>query len=137
MAVNLYLAEKYGKAPLWPSSAADHGHAYQWSLWVVTETERHLNTLLANAVFLPQEQRSDKNVAATEALTGPFKVLDCALAGRQYLLGSEFTIADLNVASVLSQAMMLEPDLSATSSAQAWFGECLSRPAIAKVRGLQ
>src|ERR1700730_12282059 len=31
MAVNLYLAEEYGKAPLWPSSAADHGHAYQWS----------------------------------------------------------------------------------------------------------
>jgi glutathione S-transferase len=37
MAVNLYLAEKYGKPPLWPSSAADHGQAYQWSLWVMTE----------------------------------------------------------------------------------------------------
>jgi glutathione S-transferase len=37
MAVNLYLAENYGKALLWPSSVADHGHAYQWSLWAVTE----------------------------------------------------------------------------------------------------
>jgi glutathione S-transferase len=37
MAVNLYLAGKYGKAPLWPSSVADHGHAYQWSLWAMTE----------------------------------------------------------------------------------------------------
>jgi len=37
MAVNLYLAEKYGEAPMWPSSVADHGHAYQWSLWVMTE----------------------------------------------------------------------------------------------------
>jgi glutathione S-transferase len=45
MAVNLYLAEKYGKAPLWPSSVADHGHSYQWSLWAVTETEAHLFTL--------------------------------------------------------------------------------------------
>ena len=32
MAVNVYLAEKYGKAPLRPSSVADHSHAYQWSL---------------------------------------------------------------------------------------------------------
>ena len=37
MAVNLFLAEKYGKAPLRPSSVADHGHAYQWSLWAMTE----------------------------------------------------------------------------------------------------
>ena len=37
MAVNVYLAEKYGKAPLRPSSVADHGHAYQWSLWAMTE----------------------------------------------------------------------------------------------------
>jgi glutathione S-transferase len=71
MAVNLYLAEKYGEAPLWPSSVADHGHSYQWSLWAVTETEAHLFTLLANKVFLPKEQRSDKAVAAaTEALKG-------------------------------------------------------------------
>jgi len=54
------LAEKYGEAPLWPSSVADHGHSYQWSLWAVTETEAHLFTLLANKVFLPKEQRSDK-----------------------------------------------------------------------------
>jgi glutathione S-transferase len=45
-------------------------------------------------VFLPKEQRSDKAVAAaTEALKGPLKVLDGALAGKQYLLGSDFTIA--------------------------------------------
>ena len=94
MAVNLYLAEKYGEAPLWPSSVADYGHSYQWSLWAVTETEAHLFTLLANKVFLPKEQRSDKTVAAaTEALKGPLKVLDGALAGKQYLLGSDFTIA--------------------------------------------
>jgi glutathione S-transferase len=57
MAVNLYLAEKYGKAPLWPSSAADHGHAYQWSLWVVTETERHLNTLLGQKHRVREQRR--------------------------------------------------------------------------------
>jgi glutathione S-transferase len=89
-------------------------------------------------VFLPKEQRSDEAVtAANEALKGPLKVLDGALAGKPYLLGSDFTIADLNVASVLGQGMLLEPDLSATPAAQAWFGKCLSRFAIARVHGLK
>jgi hypothetical protein len=83
MAINLYLAEKYGKAPLRPSSVADHGYAYQWSLWATTEIEPHLLTLLANKM-LPKDQRSDKAVAAaTEALKELLKVLDGALAGKQ------------------------------------------------------
>jgi glutathione S-transferase len=60
MAVNLYLAEKYGEAPLWPSSVADHGHSYQWSLWAVTETEAHLFTLLANKCFCPRSSAATK-----------------------------------------------------------------------------
>lgn len=32
LAINLYLARKYGPA-LWPKTVADEGRAYQWSLW--------------------------------------------------------------------------------------------------------
>jgi glutathione S-transferase len=100
----------------------------------VTETEAYL-WLKANTAFLPKERRSDKAVAAaTEALKEPLKVLD---AGRQYLLGSDFTIADLNVASVLSHGMLLERNLSATPAAHAWFKRCLSRPAVAKVHAFK
>jgi glutathione S-transferase len=138
MAINLYLAEKYGKAPFWPSSAADHGHASQWSLWVMTEAESHLLTILMHKMLLPKEQRSDKAIAAaTEALKAPMKVLDGALAGKQYLLGNDFTVADLNVASVLSFGKLVGLDLSATPTASAWLDKCLSRPANAKVRGLK
>src|SRR5215469_1222758 len=38
MAINLYLAEKYGKAPFWPP-AAQHGTVYQWSFFGMTEIE--------------------------------------------------------------------------------------------------
>src|SRR5689334_16590329 len=33
LAINLYLAERYAVAPLWPAGAQDHGRIYQWSLW--------------------------------------------------------------------------------------------------------
>ena len=37
LAINLYLAETYASAPLWPAGAKDHGRIYQWSLWAANE----------------------------------------------------------------------------------------------------
>src|SRR2546421_8280175 len=54
MAINLYLVEKYGKAPLWPAKIEDRAHAYQWSFWGVTETEPHLITAFLNRIILPK-----------------------------------------------------------------------------------
>src|SRR5215831_13265303 len=30
LAINLYLAERYAAAPLWPAGVQDHGRIYQW-----------------------------------------------------------------------------------------------------------
>jgi glutathione S-transferase len=138
MAINLYLAEKYGKNSLWPADVAGHGAAYKWSFWSMTEVEPHLMAILRNRVLLPEGQRDEKAAqAAVEALKGPLKVLDESLKGREFLLGSTFTIADLNAAAVLSWAAMMRLDLSATPTAQAWFQKCLGRPANQKVRTLK
>lgn len=128
MAINLYLAEKYGKAPLWPANVQGHGAAYQWSLWGITELEPHLIALLQHKMFFPVEQRSAQAVTnATEALKAPAKVLDDHLKGREFLLGKDFTIADLNVASVAGLGTMVGLDLSATPKAAAWLQKCLGR----------
>lgn len=138
MAINLYLAEKYGKNGLWPADVYGHAAAYQWSLWGMTEVEPHLLTLLVNRVLAPADQRDEKAAQkAADALKAPLKVLDDALKGREYLLGNTFTIADLNAASVLSWAAMMRLDLSATPTAQAWLQKCLGREANAKVRTLK
>ena len=77
MAINLYLAAKYGKAPFWPESHEDRGHAVQWSFWGMTEAEPHLIAILRNRMLLPPEQRNEQAaVAAVAAMQGPLKVLD-------------------------------------------------------------
>jgi glutathione S-transferase len=137
MAINLYLAAKYGKAPFWPESHEDRGHAVQWSFWGMTETEPHLITILRNRMLLPPDQRNEQAaVAAVAAMQAPLKVLDGALKGRDHLLGKDFTIADLNLSSVLSFAVLAKLDMSATPAAQAWLGKCLGREAFKKVRSL-
>ncbi len=130
MAINLYVAEKYGKPPLWPSSVEGHGACYQWSLWCMTEMETPMIDVFMHRMMLPAEQRDEKvAVAAIEKLTAPLKVLDDHLQKSDYLLGKEFTIADLNVASVLSIAQYIQLDLAPTPKAQKWLQQCLERPA--------
>jgi glutathione S-transferase len=137
MAINLYLAEKYGKGSLWPASVEDHGHAYQWSFFGMTEVEPHLMALLTQRIFLPADQRDEKAAQrAIDALKAPLAVIDGALKGKEYLLGNSFSIADLNLAAVLSFAMLVKLDMSATPAAQAWLQKCLARDANKKVRSL-
>jgi glutathione S-transferase len=127
MAINLYLAEKYGKAPLWPSTVEARGVCYQWSFWGMTEVETPLLDIFLNKT----KQQADEKAAQAniEKLKAPLKVLDDQLRSSDYLLGKEFTIADLNVASVMSLAPFIQLDLSATPNAQKWLQNCLGRPA--------
>jgi len=134
MAVNLYLAEKYGKAPLWPARVEDRGRAYQWSFWAMTEVEQHLITVFRNRMMLPKEQRDEQAaVNAMQALNAPLNVLDQSVKGG-YLLGSEFTVADLNAAGVMMLAPMIGVDMSGVPAAKAWLDKCLARPAAQKSR---
>jgi glutathione S-transferase len=134
MAVNLYLAEKYGKAPLWPARVEDRGRAYQWSFWAMTEVEQHLITVFRNRMMLPKEQRDEQAaVNAMQALNAPLNVLDQSVKGG-YLLGSEFTVADLNAAGVMLLAAMIGVDMSGVPAAKAWLDKCLARPAAQKSR---
>jgi glutathione S-transferase len=134
LAINLYLARKYDKG-LWPKTMEDEGRAFQWSLWAVTELEEPILTALRHRVLYPEAQRDAQQAeAAAQRFAGPLKILDGALAGKSYLLGDAFTVADLNVAGVLMLAGPAKLDTSSAANAQAWLGRCTSRPALAKAQ---
>jgi glutathione S-transferase len=126
LAVTLYLAKKHGR--LYPPTLEGEAKAWQWSLWAANEVERGVNIWSLHALRLPPEDRNPAVLAdALKVLGPPFRVLDGALADRDYLLGDAFTVADLNVAAVISRA--IEMDLSPTPRLAGWLGRCLDRPA--------
>jgi glutathione S-transferase len=129
MAINLYLAEKYDGG-LRPKTQEDRGRALQWSFWVMTEVEKPLLEYLFHSVILPDDQR-DAAVppAAAKQLEAPLRVLDDALEGRDQLVGDDFGVADLNVASVLAWGQLAGFDFSAIPNASRWLSACTSRPA--------
>ena len=136
MAINLYLARKYDKG-LWPRTLADEGRAFQWSVWVMTEAEEPVITALLHRRFFPEAQRDAAKAAdAAERFKKPLAVLDGALAGAPYLLGEAFTVADLNVASVLAWAPLAGLDLAAAPGAGAWLHRCTARPALARAQSV-
>ncbi len=138
MAINLYLAKRYGSGGLYPQSLEEEARAWQWSFWGMTEIEPPLLSALRHRVVLPEEKRDPKAAAEAEAaLQAPLKVLDGALAGRSHLLGDRFTVADLNLAGILAWARPAGIDLAAMPRAAAWLKNCLERPAARAARALQ
>src|SRR6202045_1402390 len=126
LAITLYLAKKHGK--LYPVTLEGEAKAWQWSFWAIAEVDRGVNIWSLHAVRLPPAERDAAlREEALKVIAAPFKVLDTALAKTPYLLGGDFTVADLNVAAVISRA--IDMDLSAVPNLQTWLTRCLDRPA--------
>lgn len=140
IAINLYLAKKHGAGAdgLYPQRLEDEARAWQWSFWGMTEIERPILTALFNRALYPEDKRDAKAADEAErALAAPLKVLDGALAATPYLLGARFTVADLNVASILSWTRPARIDLAATPKVESWMKTCSDRPAARAARQLQ
>ena len=134
MAINLYLARRYDGG-LWPGTLEDQARAVQWSFWAMTELEPHLMPMVLHKVMLPEPERDAGAVTAAEqAIEKPLQVLDDALSARPHLLGEAFTIADLNVASVLGMAQFVGFSFATFAHVQRWFDACASRPAMARAQ---
>ena len=128
LAITLYLAKKHSAGRLYPATLEGEAKAWQWSLWAVTEVDRGVNIWSLHAVRLPPAERdAAKRDEALGVLKAPFQVLERALAAQPCLLGPDFTVADLNVAAVISRAV--DMDLAATPRLRDWLRRCLDRPA--------
>jgi glutathione S-transferase len=128
LAITLYLAKKHSNGKLYPGTLEDEARAWQWTSWALTEVDRGVNIWSLHAVRLPEAERdAGKRDEALKVLAAPFKVLDAAVSKQPYLLGNDFTVADLNVAAVISRAV--DMDLSPWPHLRNWLLRCLDRPA--------
>lgn len=129
MAINLYLAAKHG-GPLAPASLQETALATQWSFWVVTEVEKPLLFASANRRLFAEGERDEELAGmAVAKLDRPFQVLDAHLADRRWVLGDRFTVADLNIATVMDLAPQCDIALDRWPRLQEWHQRCLDRPA--------
>jgi glutathione S-transferase len=104
----------------------------------MTETERPVLTALFNRAILSEDKRDAAAAdAAEKQLAQPLRVLDGALDRSANLLGDNFTVADLNVASILSWARPAQIDMGPFAKTAEWLKNCAERPAARAARQLQ
>ncbi len=134
MAINLYLTKKYAPA-LYPTNPADEGRAWQWSVWAISEIEPLQMQIVVQKLFTPEDKRNPRVLEnAQTGLQRPLKMLDAALAGRDYLLGNVFSVADLNVAAVMQLMQMIRFSYAEHANVQRWADACYARPALARAQ---
>ena len=129
MAINLYLADKYGGG-LKPRGSDGFALASQWSFWAMLEAEANLFAALFNRALAPEEQRDAKKAEVAEAaLQKPLKVLNDALEGRDFLVGDSFSVADLNLAAIFSWGKIARVNLADYPNVKRWLDASLAREA--------
>jgi len=133
LAINLYIAKKYGGA-LGPKDLAEDALMTQWAVWAMTEAEPHTIQILYNLVGNPSGVKDPaKAAAAIAALAGPMAVLDAALAKTGWLVGGRFTVADVNTAEVMRYAMPAPALFDAAPRVKDWLARCQARPAFRRM----
>jgi glutathione S-transferase len=132
LAINLYLAKTYGArrdAPLYPSTPADEAQAWRWSLWVQGHIEPWIQKDVRTRFLKELAGAPLKDLVDVELAK-----LDAVLKTRAWMLGEKFTVADLNVAGVLSPSRTTQMDLTPHPNVAAWVERCYARPAAQAVR---
>jgi glutathione S-transferase len=136
MAINLHLTKTYG-GDLYPSAGAAEALTWQWSVWGISEIEPLQMQIVVQKLFTPEEKRNGRLIASVEKqLARPLAVLDAALQDREWLVGERFSVADLNVSSVMLVLKMIDVDYSRHANVQRWANACYVRPALARAQAL-
>ena len=131
LAINLYLSKKYASvsSSLRIADARHEAKVSSWGLW-------------AQGAIEPWVQRDKKvlkllhpiSASVAKYLVEPLSKLETTLTTSQWLLGSGFTLADLNVANVLSPSRASTLDLTGFPHLRGWLAACYARPAAKTAR---
>jgi glutathione S-transferase len=132
LAINLYLVKKYGTTgvrPLQPPTLQGEADTWRWSLWA----QGHLEPWIQRDGRLGSVRAAVGDLAAGE-INAALDILDRRLSDRVWLVDEHFTVADLNVACVLSPSRTEHVELQARPRVHEWLARCHGRPAAIATR---
>lgn len=129
-AICAYLADKFADARLAPPpGTAARGMYYQWMFYAMATMEPPVLDVFMNTVRLPEAERSAAKVeAARQRWHEVAAVLERTLADRTFILGEQFSAADVMVGSIAGWSRLLGL-LEGFSTLEAYVKRLIERPA--------
>lgn len=135
VAILIHLAEKFGvEKGLYPASGSDRATALKWLAWgSVTMIDAATRLLRNTSDRFPAEEKTAAGAeSAKKDLAACFEILEKELEGKEYLVGSSFTFADLAIAAYGAFLARLGFDFNPYKNVNAWIARCMTRPALAR-----
>jgi glutathione S-transferase len=124
-AIVQYIADKAPASKLAPAPGTkERYHLSEWLNFITSELHKNFSPL-----FRPTTPEDYKPIAR-ENLAGRFSYVDKKLAGRPYLMGDTFTVADAYLFVMTNWAKSLNVDLTAWSNVGAFRERVLARPKV-------
>ena len=119
------IADKAGNNDLAPArDSAERYKLLEWLNFITTELHKNFSPL-----FQPVIPDEVKNFFK-DRLTAKFKFIDGELAGRDYLLGKQFSVADGYLFVMLAWADRMKLDLSGFSNLSSYKARIAARPKV-------
>ena len=124
-AIVQYIADRNPASGLAPAAGTLARYRLQeWLNFISTEVHKQFSPL-----FNPASSEDIKS-AARERLSSRFEWIAAQMAGKQYLMGDTFTVADGYLFTMLSWAERMKFDLSALPNLLAYKARVGARPAV-------
>ena len=135
LAILIYLGERYGvDKGLFPKPGMERAESLVWLCWAqATLADAGGRVMRNTSERFPADERNAKagENAKTE-LQAALGIVERALEGKEYLVGTSFSYADLAIAGFVPFFARIGADLSPFKNIQAWIGRCTTRPALAR-----
>jgi len=128
-AVLRYLAAKYGPDALYPSDPAACSHVERWLDWHMGTLGSAITPVFLSLYRTAPEARNEAAFAQQVAkLTAVMTLLDQQIAGRPYIAGNEFTIADIAFGNSVWRWFAFPIERPALPNLAAWQARVAERP---------
>ncbi len=129
-AIVRYLAEKYGADGLWPDSTEERALANLWMDWQATMLGPAMTPAFWQLIRTPAAERDPAQIeAGGAACAALYQLLDGCLAGKSYLVGERFTMADIPLGAMTYRWFGLDLPRPEVPNVSAWYERLCQRPA--------
>ena len=126
-AIMLYLAEKAGK--FMPSGTKERWEVTEWLMWQMAGLGPMLGQVHHFTKFNPGKAPYAQDRFLAEA-TRIYGVLDKRLEGQDYIVGNEYSIADMAIWPWVSRFEWQTIDLDKFPNVKRWYKSIAARPAV-------
>jgi glutathione S-transferase len=128
-AIVRYLAATFGMGDLCPQDEQSRARAGQWMDWATFTLVAAMTPVFWGLVRTPENADPAAISAGIEKCQAAFRLLDGELAGRDYLLGPELTMADVPVGCAAYRWHAMDVPHEALPHLEAWYERLRARPA--------